>query len=125
MLQNALKSYQSVDKKTMSGRETEARVLTQGALKLVDCQNNWDASDRKQCLHDALRYNQRIWSIFQVEMTKPDNPLPDQIKQNILLLSRFIDQRIFDIMAFPEVEKLSIIIKINQNIAAGLRGAAG
>lgn len=125
MLQNALKSYQSVDKKTMSGRETEARVLTQGALKLVDCQNNWGASDRKQCLHDALRYNQRIWSIFQVEMTKPDNPLPDQIKQNILLLSRFIDQRIFDIMAFPEVEKLSIIIKINQNIAAGLRGAAG
>lgn len=124
MLQNALKSYQSVDKETMSGRETEARVLTQAALKLVDCQNNWDASDRKQRLSDALRYNQRIWSIFQVEMTKPDNPLPDQIKQNILLLSRFIDKRIFDTMAFPEKEKLNIIIKINQNIAAGLRGSA-
>ena len=125
MLQNALKSYQSVDKETMSGRETEARVLTQAALKLVDCQNNWDAQDQKQRLNDALRYNQRIWSIFQVEMNKPDNPLPVQIKQNILLLSRFIDQRIFDTMAFPEKEKLNIIIKINQNIAAGLRGSAG
>lgn len=123
MLQNAVKSYQSVDKETMSGRETEARVLTQGALKLVDCQNNWDASNHQQRLDDALKYNQRIWSIFQVEMSKPDNPLPDQIKQNILQLSRFIDQRIFDTMAFPEKEKLNIIIKINQNIAAGLRGS--
>ncbi len=125
MLQNAVKSYQSVDKETMSGRETEARVLTQGALKLVECQNNWDAKDHKQRLDEALKYNQRIWSIFQVEVSKPDNPLPDQIKQNILMLSKFIDKRIFDTMAFPEKEKLNILIKINQNIAAGLRGSSG
>jgi flagellar protein FlaF len=109
----------------MSGRETEARVLTQAALKLIDCQKNWDAPDCKARLDAALKYNQRIWSIFQVEITKADNPLPDQIKRNILLLSRFIDKRIFDVMAFPETEKLNIIIKINQNIAAGLRGSAG
>jgi flagellar protein FlaF len=109
----------------MSGRETEARVLTQAALKLIDCQKNWDAPDSKAGLDAALKYNQRIWSIFQVEMTKDDNPLPDQIKQNILLLCRYLDKRIFDAMAFPEKEKLNIIIKINQNIAAGLRGSAG
>lgn len=121
MLQNAVRSYQSVDNKTMSGRETEARVLTQAALKLVDCQNNWDAPDRNQRLDKALRYNQRIWSIFQAELAKPENPLPAEIKQNVLLLSRFIDRRIFDTMGFPEKQKLDIIIKINQNIAAGLR----
>ena len=124
MLQNAVKSYQSVDKETMSGRETEARVLTQAALKLADCQKNWDAPDRNQRLDQALKYNQRIWSIFQVEVTKPDNPLPNNIKINIINLSRFIDQRIFDAMAFPEKRKLDIVIKINQNIAAGLRGSA-
>jgi flagellar protein FlaF len=124
VLQNAVKSYQSVDKETMSGRETEARVLTQAALKLLDCQKHWDAPDRKNRLDAALKYNQRIWSIFQAEITKSDNPLPMNIKQNILHLSRFIDQRIFDTMAFPDANKLSIIIKINQNIAAGLRGAA-
>ncbi|MEJ2157557.1 MAG: flagellar biosynthesis regulator FlaF [Desulfobacteraceae bacterium] len=123
MLHNAVKSYQSVDKETMSGRETEARVLTQAALKLVDCQNNWDTEDNKKRLDDALKYNQRIWSIFQVEVSKADNPLPDQIKNNIIMLSRFIDKRIFDTMAFPEKEKLTILIKINQNIAAGLRGS--
>jgi len=124
VLQNAVKSYQSVDKETMSGRETEARVLTQAALKLVDCQNNWDAAGLKQRLDDALKFNQRIWSIFQVEVSKSDNPLPEQLKQNILMLSRFIDKRIFDTMAFPEKQKLTILIKINQNIAAGLRGSA-
>lgn len=107
----------------MSDRETEARVLTQGALKMVDCVNNWDTPNRAKQLDTALKYNQRIWSIFQAEMSNPENPLPENIKSNIISLSRFIDQRIFDIMAFPEKQKLNIIIKINQNIAAGLRGS--
>lgn len=124
VLQNAVKSYQSVDKETMSGRETEARVLTQGALKLIDCQKNWDAPDRNRRLDVALKYNQRIWSIFQVEMAKSENPLPANIKQNVLLLSRYIDKCIFEAMAFPAPEKLNMVIKINQNIAAGLRGSA-
>jgi flagellar protein FlaF len=98
-------------------------VLTQGALKLVDCQKNWDAPDRNARLDNALRYNQRLWSIFQVEVAKADNPLPASIKTNIILLSRFVDRRIFETMAFPSPEKLDIIIKINQNIAAGLRGS--
>ncbi len=108
----------------MSGRSTEARVLTQGALKLVNCQKNWDAPNRNNLLDEALKYNQRIWSFFQVEVSKKENPLPVQIKHNILALSRYIDQRIFDTMAFPEAHKLDIIIKINNNIAAGLRGSS-
>jgi len=120
---NALKTYQNVLKETMSGRETEARVLTQGALKLIDCQKNWDAPGRNARLDNALRYNQRLWSIFQVEVSKTDNPLPVNIKKNMLLLSRFVDRRIFETMAFPSPEKLDILIKINQNIAAGLRGS--
>ena len=123
MLPNAVKSYQSVEKESMSGRETEARVLTQAALKLIDCQKNWNSPDRNQRLNEALRYNQRIWTIFQVEVAKEENPLPTRIKANIFHLSRFIDQRIFDSMAFPEIQKLDIIIRINQNIAAGLRGS--
>lgn len=123
MQSNAVKAYQTVDKNTMSGRETEARVLTQAANKLIDCQKNWQAQDRDARLDSALKYNQRIWSIFQVEIAKPDNPLPDSLKNDLLRLSKFIDKRIFDTMAFPTPEKLTIMIRINQNIAAGLRGS--
>ena len=123
MYNNAYKSYQDVEKATLSGRETEARVLTQAAIKLQVCQKNWRDGNFEE-LDAALKYNQKIWSIFQGELSKPDNPLPTPIKSDLLKLAGFIDKRIFETMSFPSPEKLDIIIKINQNIAAGLRESA-
>lgn len=123
MYSNPLEAYKTVDKTTMSGRETEARVLTQAALKLKYCQDNWQAGDRDEKLDEALKYSQRIWSIFQVELSKHDNPLPRQLKVNLLRLSSFIDKRIFETMSYPSPEKLTAVININTNIAAGLRGS--
>jgi flagellar protein FlaF len=120
---NPLESYQTVDRTTMSGRETEARVLAQAALKLKDCQDNWNAEDRNSRLDEALKYNQRVWSIFQSELAREDNPLPGQLNQYLLRLGAFIDRRIFETMAFPAPEKLTAVININQNISAGLRGS--
>ncbi len=121
MFNNALNAYKSVEQATVSGRETEARVLTEGAIKLRLCQKKWSDNGRPEMLDEALKYNQRIWTIFQTELGREDNPLPDRIKLDLLRLSSFIDKRIFEVMASPESEKLNIIIKINENIAAGLR----
>lgn len=123
MHNNPLEAYKTVDQKTMSGRETEARVLTQAAVKLKDCRDNWSAKDRDEKLDEALKYTQRIWSIFQGELSNEDNPLPRQLKINLLRLSSFVDQRIFEAMSYPSPEKLTTIININKNIAAGLRGS--
>jgi len=119
--QNALKTYQAVEKETISGRETEARVLTQAALKLQECQNNWESENRVAKLEEALKYNQKIWSIFQVELAREDNPLPKQLTKDLLRLSAFVDKRIFETLASPSPEKLTAVININRNIAAGLR----
>jgi flagellar protein FlaF len=116
-----MQAYESVDKSTMSGREIEAAVLTKAAHKLKDCQDNWQAGDRDAKLDVALKFNQRIWSILQGELAREDNPLPKKLKIDLLSLSAFIDRRIFEIMAYPSPEKLTIIIDINNNIAAGLR----
>ena len=62
MYKNLLDSYQKVEQVTISGRETEARVLTKAAVMLKDCQDNWEAADRREKMHEALSYNQRIWS---------------------------------------------------------------
>ncbi len=121
MRSNPLQAYQAVEKETLSGRETEARILTQAALMLKECQRNWDAQDLRARLDDALRFNQRIWSIFQAELAKPENPLPNKLRVDLLRLSGFVDKRIFEVLARPTSEKLSIIIDINHNIAAGLR----
>jgi len=118
---NQLNAYRQADKSGMSGRELEAAVLMQAAVKLKECQDSWDHEDRDEKLDAALKYNQLLWSIFQGELSKVDNPLPKQLKIDLLRLSGFIDKRIFDIMAFPAPEKLNIIININRNIAAGLK----
>lgn len=124
MYRNPVKAYQNVEKATLSGRETEARVLNKAALKLKKCQDNWDAADREERLEEALKFNQRIWSIFQGELAGEENPLPKQLRRDLLRLSAFIDRRIFETMAYPEAEKLTAVININNNIAAGLRGSS-
>ena len=124
MYSSPLQAYETVNKTTMSGREIEAAVLNQAALKLKECQDNWNADDHNERLDAALNFNQQIWSILQGELVKADNPLPPQIRQNLLALGAYVDKRIFEIMAFPSPEKLNIVIEINRNIAAGLKQAA-
>jgi len=64
--------------------------------------------------------NQMIWSIFQGELSQDENPLPMEIKRQLLTLSVYVDKTIFEAMANPTPEKLTTLININQNIAAGL-----
>lgn len=121
MYSNPMQAYETVNRKTMPGREIEASVLTKAARKLKECQVNWNADDRDIKLNEALKFNQLVWSIFQGELKKEDNPLNKQLRADLLRLSVFIDRRIFETMADPSPEKLNIVIDINNNIAAGLR----
>lgn len=118
---NPLDAYRDVEKATLSQRDMEATVLTKAAMQLKALQDDWDGANRDSRLEDALNYNQRVWSFFQAELTMADNPLPDEIKRNILALSFFVDRRTFDTLAYPAPEKLSILVNINLNVAAGLR----
>jgi flagellar biosynthesis activator protein FlaF len=107
-------------KETLSGSTLESAVLIRAAQKLKDCQDHWDSENRDSQFKEALRYNQMIWSIFQGELAREENPLPVKIKQQLLTLSAYIDKTIFEAMANPIPEKLTPLIQINQNIAAGL-----
>jgi flagellar protein FlaF len=114
--------YEQQSKDFMSPRELEASVLSKAALKLKQCQDLWDTPEREKLLDEAIRYNQKVWSFFQSELSMPDNPLPKNIREDILNLSLFIDKRLFEVMAYPDnARKLDIVVNINLNIAAGLR----
>jgi flagellar protein FlaF len=105
----------------MRGRDIEAEVLTKAALKLKACQDNWVEKGREATLAAALKYNQRVWTIFQAELEKPENPMPVALRRDLLRLIHFIDRRTVETLAYPSPEKLGILININHNIAAGLR----
>lgn len=122
MYASQLDTYRQAQQATLSGREIEAAVLTKAALLLKDCQDHWDAADRTDKLGEAVRYSQKIWSIFQADLAKADHPLPRKLREDILSLSVFLDRRMIDVLAYPEPCKLDVIIKANLNLAAGLRG---
>lgn len=119
---NPLDAYRNVEKATLSQRDLEASVLTKAAVRLQDLRDNWNREDHDAALEDTISYNQRIWTFFQAELSMEDNPLPLEIKRNLLALSAFVDRRCFEVLAYPAPEKLDVLISINMNVAAGLRG---
>ncbi len=123
MSQNQLNAYTAVQKEHLSGRELEASVLSRAGLMLKSVKENWGAPDRDRKLLEAVKFNQKVWSFFQAELSDPENPLPKNLREDILNLSIFVDKRLFEVMAYPNPEKLAIIIDIDFNIAAGLRAA--
>jgi flagellar biosynthesis activator protein FlaF len=124
MFATQVEAYKRTQKSTMSGREIEASVLTQAAIKLLNCQDRWGTEGHDARLDEALRFNQLIWSIFQGELSKPGNPLPKKMREDLLSLSVFIDKRTFEVMAYPESDKITILVNVNLNLAAGLKGSS-
>ena len=122
---NPLDAYRNVEKATLSQRDLEASVLAKAAMQIQDLRDNWVRDNHDARLEEVLSYNQRVWTFFQAELSVEGNPLPDEIKRNILALSAFVDRRSFEVLAYPAPEKLDILISINLNVAAGLRGEAG
>jgi flagellar biosynthesis activator protein FlaF len=121
MPRNPLKAYEKIRKQTISGREIEASVLERGAVRLRRCQENWKNVKFDKDLDEALRFNQRVWDVFYSDWQSPNNTLPREIKQDLLSLSVFVRRKTLDIMAYPEMRKLDILIQINENLARGLR----
>ena len=120
-MQTSVNAYTAMQKEYLSGRELEASVLSRAGLMLKQVKDNWSAPDRDVKLNEAIKFNQKVWSFFQAELSDPENPLPKNLREDILNLSLFLDKRLFEVMAYPDPEKLTIVIDINFNIAAGLR----
>jgi flagellar protein FlaF len=105
---------------TASPRELEASLLLKAAAKIQSVKDQWPQKAGE--LGAALAYNRKLWTILSTSATRPENPLPLPIKNNIANLGLFIFQRTVDIEIEPAPEKLGILVSINSNIAAGLAG---
>ena len=112
-------AYARVAQTALTPRGAEAAVLIKAAGRLQAIQGDWD--NQRPALNDALNFNQKVWTIIAGSATAPENPLPDSIKTSIAELSTFVFKRMIDTMIEPKAEKLTALININHQIAAGLR----
>jgi len=119
-MQNAVQAYSATAQNTVTPREREAALLMKSAAQLQHIQENWQGN--RQALSHALQYNRKLWTVFVSSVTEAENPLPEAIKNNIASLGVFIFRHTVAVHARPEPEKLGVLIDINRDIAAGLRG---
>ena len=120
MYHAATTAYAKVSQAVQSPRELEAAVLIRAAQRLQSAKDNW--APEKPDFDAALSLNRKVWTILSAAATEPDNPLPDHIKTGIAQLAAVVFQRTVDIMIEPAAEKLALLVRINREIAAGLRG---
>ncbi|MEO0635943.1 MAG: flagellar biosynthesis regulator FlaF [Pseudomonadota bacterium] len=121
--QAAAQAYQSTSQRGTDPRSLEAQVLVKAAMRLQDIQQRWDDLPMPSSeLEDALSYNRKLWTILLTGTTKQDNPLPDNIKSNIVNIANFVFRHSLGVLANPAPEKLNTLISINKNLAEGLRG---
>ena len=116
----AANAYSKVAQATQSPRELEAHILLKAATRFQAIKDDWD--NRRGELDEALTYNRKIWTVLVSSVTRPDNPLPKPIRQNVANLGLFIFNHTLSLMSNPAPERLGILININRELAAGLRG---
>jgi flagellar biosynthesis activator protein FlaF len=120
---NKAQSYADVQQDGTDSRALDALVLLKAADRLESIVSQWDSVNSREGLDqlaEALRYNQRLWTIYQSELTSSDNPLPPELRRNLLVLSDYIDRCTMQILAGPDKSKVSTLISINRQLAEGL-----
>jgi flagellar protein FlaF len=104
-------------------RDLEAQLLLKAASGL---QTIIDGNANKKQALDALNYNLRCWKIFTTAAADPKNPQPADVKQYVLNLGVFVMSHSLKQISLSEMrpEDLKILVKINSELAAGLRGSS-
>lgn len=120
MYQQGAQVYQQTAKIVESPRERESALLMKAAAALQKVKDEWP--DSFDDMRAALNFNRKLWSIFMISVTKEESPLPQEIRQNIANLGLFVMNQTRDILLEPQVQKLDVLVRLNRQIAAGLRG---
>ncbi|MCH7936079.1 MAG: flagellar biosynthesis regulator FlaF [Proteobacteria bacterium] len=100
--------------------EAEAQALTKAAMLLDKARQSVDGDYAAYAT--ALTFNQTLWTILQADLSGGANGLPDDLRDDLLALSLFVDRRTILALGDPKPEHLDVLIEINRNLARGLGG---
>lgn len=123
MYQQGAQAYHQTTKVVETPRERESALLMKAAASLQRIRDEWDVSTDVE-LRTALTFNRKLWTIFMSAVTQDDSPLPVEVRQNIANLGMFVMNQTRDILyaPSPRPEQLGVLVQLNRQIAAGLRG---
>lgn len=120
MYQQGAQAYQQTAKVVESSRERESALLMRAAANLQKVRDEWPNSFDD--MQPALNFNRKLWTIFMTSVTKEDSALPVELRQNIANLGLFVMNQTREMTLEPRPHKLEVLVRLNRQIAAGLRG---
>jgi flagellar protein FlaF len=123
MQNQAVQAYKQAARQTVPPRDLEANLLSAAAAHFQRIRENWDLLSSE--LPTALKFNRQIWTIFLTSVTDAASPLALDVRQHVANLGVFVLSQTAELQVAPDADKLDILIKINRELAAGLRGDAG
>src|SRR6516164_11297675 len=103
-MQDATQAYRKVAREISSPRDLEAILLHRAALQLQVVRDHWNG-DRSD-LDAALFNNRQLWLVFLASVTRPENQLPAEVRQNVANLGLFVLNHTLTLMADPSPEQL-------------------
>lgn len=110
-------AYKQTQQKGEDYRVTEANALLRCASLMEEAKK---PDIGYMDFAEAVRHNQKLWTMFQAALVGDDNPLPVQLKDTLKGLSVYVDRRTLRALAEHKPELLNVLININKEIAAGL-----
>lgn len=116
---HAARAYQQTRRAVVTGRDLESMLLLKAAAQLQAVRDHWDS--RRDELVAALTYNRKLWTVLIDLILRPDNPLPQEDKNNLFNISIFIFKHTIEVQADPSPEGIAPLVDINRAIAEGLR----
>lgn len=111
-------AYTRAGADALKGRILEGAALTKAAHLLEQARNR---PNDAVTLGRALRFNNKLWTVFQADLSEKDSPLPDKLRGELLSLGLFMDTttaRLLD-HGFDD-EAVQAMIDVNRSLAAAL-----
>lgn len=102
----------------LSVHEQDAFALSRAAI-LLD-----QARDDDARMAAAMEHNLELWTSIQALVRRDENPLPAEIKDNLVKLSRYVADATFRCEGRPNEDTLKTLININLQISQGLLESA-
>lgn len=101
---------------TLSAIEEDAFALVQRANAISEARSKSDNATLVQALDD----NMQLWVEIMTAMARPNNPLPKEIRENLIKLAQFTAQQTMTFNEDTDDKVLQTLIDTNLNISEGL-----
>ncbi|MEQ8332920.1 flagellar biosynthesis regulator FlaF [Nisaea sp.] len=109
-------AYSNVQSKTESNQQIEYRLLGQVTSALRKAQED---SATLQDRLNAILWNAKVWDAFLCDLSEPGNHLPEQLKNSLIQLARWVAQETE--LAIEGKAELTAMINVNRQIMEGLQ----